>query len=61
MAFKINEIMLMKKITDYQLRLNALRKNNFLQSMTWSETLRSTENFAKYINEKNKAKKEQKS
>lgn len=60
MAFKVNEILLMKKVTDYQLRLSALRKSNYLQSMTWSETLRSTENFAKYINEKNKSKNEQK-
>lgn len=30
------------------------RKKNVLYNMTWSETLRSTENFAKYINEKNR-------
>lgn len=54
MSFRVNEILLMKKISEYQSKLTILRKKNHIQALTWSETLRSTENFAKYITEKNK-------
>jgi len=37
--------------------MNENRRKNYLYSLTWGETLRSTENFSKYLNEKNYRKK----
>lgn len=56
MSFKINEIMLIKKISTAQVEMKERRTKNHIQSLVWSETLRSHEKLSKYLIEKNKNK-----
>ena len=56
LSFERNDLLLQNALTNYQLHLKDHRRNNYLQQLTWSETLRSTEHLSKYINEKNKHK-----
>jgi hypothetical protein len=50
----MNEALLMRHITKAQLGLKEFRKNNHIQSLVWSETLRAHDKLSKYLMEKNK-------
>ncbi|KAL4430412.1 hypothetical protein ABPG74_013262 [Tetrahymena malaccensis] len=56
MGFTRNNLVYLIKFNEYLMNLRDNRKRNNLYNLTWSETLRSTQNFAKYINEKNRNK-----
>ncbi|CAD8183465.1 unnamed protein product [Paramecium pentaurelia] len=50
----VNEKLLMKAISETQTNLASMRRQDILQKLTWSETLRSNYHFAKYLDEKRK-------
>ena len=57
MGFLMNEALLMRKFAEKMAALKTERKKNHVQAMTWNETMRSTEHFAKYVSLKNATKK----
>lgn len=57
MGFLVNEALFLRKISEALSKLPTTRKKNHIQALTWNETLRSTENLAKYISIKNSTKK----
>jgi ribonucleotide monophosphatase NagD (HAD superfamily) len=54
MSLAINEVIFFRNLGESQAKMCEQRRNNTMQALTWSETLRSTQNFAKYVNEKKK-------
>jgi len=56
MEFTSNENSLITYLQNYQSNLDQVRSQNHLQSLVWSETLRSHEKLSKYLLEKNKNK-----
>jgi hypothetical protein len=54
MSFAINEVIFFRNLGENQAKMFDQRRANTMQALTWSETLRSTQNFAKYVNEKKK-------
>lgn len=57
MGFTRNNIIYLMKINEKLMNLKENRRKNYLYNLTWSESMRSTQNFAKYLNEKNRNKK----
>ena len=56
MSFLINEVILLKKMSEIQSKLQNNRKKNYIQELTWIETLKSFENATKFMNFKVKKK-----
>ena len=56
MSFAINERELMKYLKDAKQKMEETRKNNYIQALMWSETLRAHDKLSKYLTEKNKNK-----
>jgi len=56
MEFTSNENLLINYLQNYHSNLDQVRSQNHLQSLVWSETLRSHEKLSKYLLEKNKNK-----
>ena len=56
MSFQMNERLFLKTIGKAQAEIVSNRKKNHLQSLVWSETLRSHDKLLKYLVEKNKNK-----
>ena len=54
MSLAMNEVIFYRNLGESQSKMFDARRSNTMQALTWSESLRSTQNFAKYVNEKKK-------